>query len=90
MLRTKSNARFTNAVAIDVVLDEVTEDAAQRTYEIFRKNNGDLQCIFRIYDRDRQLAGRWVSRRFTITASDEVMKGLQEIYGKRNVRLVGA
>jgi DNA-directed DNA polymerase III PolC len=86
----QARARFTNAVAIDVVLDEVTEDAAQRTFELFRKNNGDLQCIFRVYGKDRQLAGRWVSRRFTITASEEVMKGLQEIYGKRNVKLVGS
>ena len=74
----------------DVVLDEIADDAPQRTFELFRKHNGDLQCIFRIYDNSRQFAGRWVSRRFTITASDEVMQGLQDIYGKRNVRLVGA
>jgi DNA-directed DNA polymerase III PolC len=85
----QARSRFTNALAVDVLLDEVPPDAPQRTFELFRKNNGDLQCIFRIYDSDRQLAGRWVSRRFTVTASNEVFDGLVEIYGKRNVKLLG-
>jgi hypothetical protein len=73
-----------------VQLDSVPENAVERTYDLFRSNQGELQCIFRVYNENRELTGRWVSRRHTVTPSNELLEGLTDIYGPTNVKLVGS
>jgi DNA polymerase-3 subunit alpha len=85
----QARARFTNALAVDVCVDQIGSDAVERTASLFRNNQGELQCIFRIYDEQRELRGKWVSRRYTVTASDDLLNGLIDIYGKSYVKLVG-
>jgi DNA polymerase-3 subunit alpha len=86
----QARSRFANAVAVNVQLDSVPENAVERTYDLFRSNQGELQCIFRVYNENRELTGRWVSRRHTVTPSNELLEGLTDIYGPTNVKLVGS
>ncbi len=85
----QARSRFANALAVNVQLDLVPEDAAHRTLELFKNNQGELQCIFRVYDEQRSLVGRWVSRRYTITPTPNLLEGLRAIYGRENVKFVG-
>jgi DNA polymerase-3 subunit alpha len=85
----QARTRFTNMLAVDVRLDHVGADAAQRTYELFRHNQGELQCVFRIYNEERVLSGRYVSRRFTVTPSNDLVNGLIDIFGGNYVKLLG-
>ena len=86
----QSRSRFANALAVNVQLDVVPEDAVDRTLDLFKNNQGELQCIFRVYDEQRSLVGRWVSRRYTITPTPNLLEGLRAIYGRENVKFVGA
>ncbi|MEO6049341.1 MAG: OB-fold nucleic acid binding domain-containing protein, partial [Candidatus Kapaibacterium sp.] len=86
---TQARARFTNALAVDVRLDTVVPDAIERTLQLFKNNPGELQCIFRVYNEHRELSGRWASRRYTVTASNELVDGLIDIYGGGYVKLLG-
>ncbi len=85
----EGRARFAGGIAINVQLSSVDEDAVDRTVEVFRRNRGELQCVFRIYNHDRELTGRWATTRFTLTPSDDLLEGLGAIYGQSNVKLVG-
>ncbi len=82
----KARARFATSLAVNVQLENVAEDAVERTYHLFRANQGELECIFRVYDSQRELLGKWVSRKFPITASRELVDGLADIYGRDNVK----
>ncbi len=84
----QARMRFANALAVDVRLEEVGADAAQRTYELFKHNEGPMQCIFRIYGENRELVGRLVSKRYAVTPTTELLRGLADIYGKQYVRLL--
>ncbi len=86
----QTRSRFANAVAVNVQLDSVPENAIEKTYELFKGNQGELQCIFRVYNENRELTGRWVSRRHMVTPSNALLDGLTEIYGRTNVKLVGS
>lgn len=85
----QARSRFTNALAVDVRLDEIGPDAAQRTLDLFKRNQGELQCIFRVYNDQRELAGRWVSRRYMVTPSADLINGLIDIFGRNYVKLLG-
>jgi len=85
----QARARFTNALAVDVCLDQIGPDAVEQTQALFKNNQGELQCIFRVYDEQRELKGKWVSRRYMVTASDDLIEGLVKIYGRDYVKLVG-
>jgi len=78
--------RYAKALAVNVEVDRVPPDAVSRTMELFKQNQGELQCIFRVYDERRELLGRWVARRFAITPNKELIAGLSEIYGSDNVK----
>jgi DNA polymerase-3 subunit alpha len=86
----QARSRFANGLAVNVQLDQVAEDAVERTYDLFKRNMGELQCIFRIYNEKRELTGRYVARRFTVTPSRDLLDGLIDIYGRNNVTFVGA
>jgi DNA polymerase-3 subunit alpha len=85
----QARSRFANALVINVQLDNVDETTAQRTHDLFRSNQGDLQCIFRIYNAHRELTQRLVSRRYTVTPTRPLIEGLRTLYGRANVALVG-
>jgi DNA polymerase-3 subunit alpha len=85
----QARARFANALAVNVRLENVGADAAQRTYELFKHNQGELQCIFHIYNEERVRAGSYVSRRYTVTPSNDLINGLMDIYGRNYVRMIG-
>ena len=85
----QARARFATAIAINVDLDAVGAVEAEQTSTLFKQHQGELQCIFRVYDASRSLSGRWVSRRHTVAPTRELIDGLAEIYGRANVRLVG-
>ncbi|HVZ39573.1 MAG TPA: DNA polymerase III subunit alpha [Candidatus Kapabacteria bacterium] len=84
----QARSRFANALAVDVQLDRVGADAAQRTYDLFKHNQGEMQCIFRIYSEERELVGRMISKRYMITPTTDLLDGLVEIYGRQYVRLI--
>ncbi len=86
----QARSRFATGLAINVQLDQVDYAAAERTYDLFKANQGELQCIFRIYNEQRELSARYVARRFTVTPTQQLMDGLMEIYGRTNVKFVGA
>jgi DNA polymerase III subunit alpha len=86
----QARSRYATAIAVNVDLDVVGLSEAEQTSVLFKQHQGELQCIFRVYDASRQLAGRWVSRRFTVAPSRELIDGLAEIYGRGNVCLVGS
>lgn len=85
----QARARFTNALAVSVQLDQVGAQTAQRIYELFKHNQGELQCIFHLYNENRMRAGSYVSRRFTVTPSNALINGLIDIFGRNYVRLIG-
>jgi DNA polymerase-3 subunit alpha len=86
----QARSRFATGIAVNVDLDAVGAGEAERTAALFKQHQGELQCIFRVYDASRRLAGRWVSRRFTVAPTRELVDGLAEIYGRGNVSLVGS
>jgi len=86
----QTRSRYSTGIAVNVDLDVVGATEAERTAALFKAHQGELQCIFRVYDASRQLAGRWVSRRLTVAPSRELIEGLAEIYGRGNVCLVGS
>ncbi|MBC8145115.1 MAG: DNA polymerase III subunit alpha, partial [bacterium] len=86
---TQARTRYTTAIAINVDLDSVGVAEAERTSMLFKQHQGELQCIFRVYDASRELSGRWVSRRFTVAPTRELIDGLADIYGRDNVNLIG-
>ncbi len=85
----QARARFANALAVEVLLDQIAPDAAQRTQDLFKRNQGELQCIFRIYNEERELVSKWVSRRYMVTPSTDLIDGLTDIFGRQYVKLLG-
>ncbi len=83
-----ARARFANALTVDVQLDLVGADAAKRTYELFKHNQGEMQCIFRVYNEERELLGRLISKKYMVSPSNELLDGLTAIYGRQFVRMI--
>lgn len=86
----EARSRFANAVVVSVELDRVDESTASRTRDVLRQHSGDLQCIFRIYNHQRELTHRYVAQRYTVTPSNELIDALCDLYGRANVALLGA
>ncbi len=81
--------KFTKGVAVNVRLDDVAEDAPQRTEQLFREHQGEVQCMFRVYDTQGALVGRWTARKMMIAPSRGLIDGLGKIYSPQNVKIVG-
>lgn len=79
--------RYARAVAINVNMAKVSQQEATKTAELLKKYRGELECIFRIYDENNELESRWAARSVLITPSNELIKGLTEIYGEDNIVL---
>lgn len=81
--------KFTKGVAVNVRLDDVAEDAPQQTEQLFREHQGEVQCMFRVYDTQGALVGRWTARKMMIAPSRGLIDGLGKIYSPQNVKIVG-
>lgn len=81
--------KFTKGVAINVILDEVNRETAERTAQIMAQHHGDVQCVFRLYDSQGALVGRWGARKATVSPSHELLNQLYGIFGRPNVRIAG-
>lgn len=85
-----ASARFANAIVISVELNTLNEIAAEATRDLFRQHKGNLQCIFRIYDENRELTRKFVARNYTISPDRDLIDGLRHLYGRANVALIGS
>lgn len=81
--------KFTKGVAVNVRLDDVKEDAPQETLDLFSKHQGEVQCIFRVYDTQGALIGKWSARQAQVAPSRDLIDGLGTIYNPQNVRIIG-
>ena len=81
--------KFTKAVAVNVRLADVEESAPQRTLDLFNKHQGEVQCVFRVYDNQGALVGKWASRNKAISPSRAFIEELGQIYSSKNVHIVG-
>lgn len=86
----EASSRFANAVVIAYELDTLDEDAAIETRNLLREHTGDLQCIFRVYDRNRTLVRKYVARNVTVTPRKALIDGLRKVFGRANVSLIGS
>ena len=78
---------FAKGVAVNVSLDSVEPDAPTRTEELFKAHQGELQCVFRIYDNEGALRGKYAARRMQVAATHELLDGLFAIYDRKNVKV---
>ena len=81
--------KFTKGVAINVILDEVNRETAEQTAQLIAQHQGDVQCMFRLYDSQGALVGRWSARKATVSPSHELLNQLYGIFGRPNVRIAG-
>lgn len=81
--------KFTKGVAVNIRLDDVEENAPQQTQELFKQHQGEVQCIFRVYDTQGALIGKWAARQASVAPSRELIDGLGHIYSPQNVRIIG-
>ena len=81
--------KFTRGIAINVVLDEADRETAERAAMVINNHQGDVQCIFRVYDGQGALVGRWGARKATVSPSRQLLQELNDIFGPANVRVAG-
>ena len=81
--------KYTKGIAVNVVLDNIGREAAEQTVQLVKRFEGDVQCIFRAYDNQGTLVGRWTARNATLSPSRELLRELYTIYGRQNVLIAG-
>ena len=83
----KAIEKFARGLSINIPLDRVDPSAAEATAKLFDNHAGGVQCIFRLYDHEGSLCGKYVARGRTVTPSRDLVDELALIYDPDNIRL---
>lgn len=83
----KAIETYARGIVVNVPLSNVDDSDAVRTAELINDHSGDVQCVFKVYDEQGALRGKYACRTKTVAASRELISSLGEIFDSRNVHV---
>ena len=80
--------RYTRGVMIALNEHDVTDAKIKILRAILERNKGNCTCFFSVYQNNRTVMRRFVTRKFTIAPSVVALNALRAELGETNVRIL--